>query len=128
MGHDVCRVRVPAQLAGELALEGFDFAGTRGALDEMLAVSSVGANLVTILVARDKAAALVAGVRTWLTRRTAAPEGSELVLDLSLRNGDRQYELRVVARRGDAGAPPRIDTAALESLLASMTEDTVPGE
>jgi hypothetical protein len=124
MQQDVWWVQVPSELAGELTLEGFDVAGTRSALDQALAASTIGTNLVTILVAKGKVTELIAGVRAWMTRRTAAPEGSELILDLSARNGNRRHDLRVVARRTEAGAPPRIDTAALETLLTSMLEDT----
>lgn len=117
-------MQVPSELAGELILEGFDIDGTRGALDQALDASTIAVNLVTILVAKDKVAELARGVGAWMTRRTAAPEGSELVLDLSVRNGDGQHELRVVSRRTEAGAPPRIDTAALQALLTSMVDDT----
>lgn len=127
MQPDVWYVHVPSELAGELTLAGFDVAGARGAFDQALAASTIGANLVAVLVAKDKVAELVGGVRAWMTRRTAAPEGSEFVLDLSAKSGDRRHELRVVARRTSAGAPPRIDTAALEALLASMLEDVTGG-
>lgn len=126
MQRDIWYVQAPPELAGELVLEGFDIAGMRSALEEALAASAIAVNVVTILVAKDKVAEFIGGVRSWMTHRTAAPEGSELVLDLSARNGDQRLEVRVVARRTVSGAPPQIDTAALEALLASTLED-VPG-
>ncbi|MEZ0116012.1 hypothetical protein ABH920_010054 [Catenulispora sp. EB89] len=126
MQRDIWYVQAPPELAGELALEGFDIAGMRGALEEALAASAIAVNVVTILVAKDKVAEFIGSVRSWMTHRTAAPEGSELVLDLSARNGDQRLEVRVVARRTVSGAPPLIDTAVLEALLASTLED-VPG-
>jgi hypothetical protein len=123
MRQDFWYVQVPSELAGELALGGFDIVGVRGVLDQALTASAIGVNLVTILVARDKVAELVRSVCVWMTRRIAAEEGSELVLDLSARNGDQQLELRVVARRTAAGAPPQFDMSALEALLASTLED-----
>lgn len=123
MHRDIWYVQAPSELAGELALEGFDIASLRGALDEALAASAIAVNLVTVLVAKDNVAEFIRSVRSWMTHRTAEAEGSELVLDLSARNGDQQLEMRLVARRTVSGAPPQIDTAALQALLASTLED-----
>jgi hypothetical protein len=123
MQQDIWSVQVPSELASELILEGFDTAGARSALDVALTASTIGVNLVTVMVAKDKVAELIKTVRAWMTRSTAAAEGSELVLDLSARNGDQQFEVRVVARRTSAGSPPQIETAALDALLASTLKD-----
>jgi hypothetical protein len=123
--EDMRCVQVPDGLASELAADGFGEVGTfRGVGDQaVLMITSVAANLVTILVAKEQISAFVKGVRAWMTRRTGPAADSEFVLDVSARVGRDQRTLRLVSRRSTAGQPPDIDMAALGSLLKAAFDD-----
>lgn len=118
-------VLVPTELAGNLTAAGFDQAATvRGfGVDAILTVTSITANLVTILVAKDQLTDLLKRLRDWMARSTAPDQGSEFVLDVSAQVGRDRCELRLVSRRSIVGDPPQVDLAGLDALLASAFDD-----
>jgi hypothetical protein len=95
----------------------------RGVIEDALTISSIGANLTALVLARDQLGAFIASVRNWMTRRTPPEAGAEFTAEITARHGDDHYNLRLTCRRGAAGQPPQLNADALTALLASMLDD-----
>jgi hypothetical protein len=134
MSDEIC-VEMPAELAEGFTGNGFDeVVSFRGFVADAYAVLTlvpaglaVAANMATILVSRDAVKDLIEGVRAWMTGRTGREPGSELVIEISARRGDRESSLRLTSRRDAHGGMPPIDTSALTSLVESMFSDRPGG-
>jgi hypothetical protein len=124
-------VEMPAELAENFTGDGFDeVVSFRGFVTDVHAVLTVvpaglavAANMATILVSREAIKELIEGVRAWMTRHTGREPGSELVIEISARNGEQESTLRLTSRRDTYGGMPPIDTAVLASLVESMFSD-----
>jgi hypothetical protein len=125
---DVVRVEMPAELAHSLTGDGFDevviFRGLGTDVHAILTVVPAGlavaASAATILVSRTAAGDLVAAIRSWMGHHTKPQEGSEFVVEISVRNGHASSHLRLTSRRDAPGQVPNIDITALASLVESM--------
>jgi hypothetical protein len=127
MVDEIC-VEMPADLAESFTGDGFDeVVSFRGLTEDAYAVLTVvpaglavAANMATILVSRESVKELIEGIKAWAARRTGQEPGSELVIEISARNGNEETSVRLSSRRDAQGGMPQIDTSALASLVDSM--------
>jgi hypothetical protein len=130
---DVLHAEVPAELADELIAEGFDeFIAVRGVLTDTVTVLSVasvglaaGANVATILVAREAADQFVASLRNWFRRKAASESGSELTIDVLARHRDRRKHLQVRLQSSDGLSDA--DMTSLTALVTSLFDENPHG-
>jgi hypothetical protein len=127
---DVLRVELPAELADELIDEGYEeFIVFRGAVIDAATVLNVaaaslaaGANVATILVARQNVGHFVAALGNWVRRKSASQTGGEVTIDLSARQGDSVKRLRVQLESSSGISDT--DAAALKAFVATLFDSS----
>jgi hypothetical protein len=128
-GRDPVLIRIPDTLLGDLEFHGTGQADSfRDVGDIALTITTVAANLVAILLARQQIAAFVRSVRAWMAHRTGPDVGSEFTLDVSARVNGEYRSIHLVSRRTIPGKPPDIDASSLQVIVSAVFDDSsVPG-
>jgi hypothetical protein len=124
--QDAVLVEVPGQFAEELVSAGFR--KTRpvrdGGIEPVLTLvatgAGIGADMATILLAKDAVADFMARLRVWMTQHGKSQPGSEVVTDISGRSPDGDVRVHLKVSRTGPHPATDVDMQAAESLIGSV--------
>ena len=136
---DALRVELPAELADELIADGFDeFLSFRGSAEAVTILSvasaslAAGANVATILIAREQTGRFLTGLRHWIRRKAASQVSDEVKIDISVQAGGRTRRLRIQLESSDDLSDTDVElvTASLplmfDQILRAADTDVTP--
>ncbi|MFJ8405788.1 hypothetical protein ACIQ9K_35680 [Streptomyces microflavus] len=131
MGN-LMHIQVPADLWPYLDSEDFDSLGAFRSPDQWADVAQgaitiadqglgVGANLVTVILARDALASFAERVRIWVGRRNSEEPAGCFEAELMVRSGGTESRITITRTQKADGAldGAQVDTDALVKLLAA---------
>jgi hypothetical protein len=124
--QDAVLVEVPGQFAEELVSAGFR--KTRpvrdGGIEPVLTLvatgAGIGADMATILLAKDAVGDFIVRLRAWMTHHGRSQQGSEVVVDISRRSPDGYVRVHLKISRTGPHSAPDVDMQAVESLMGSV--------
>ncbi|MFF0054550.1 hypothetical protein ACFYRI_09170 [Streptomyces microflavus] len=137
---DLMHIQVPADLWPDLDAEGFDSLGSFRSPGQWADVAQgvitvtdqglgLGANLVTVILARDALVSFAERVRIWAGRRSSEQLADDFEAELTVRSGGTESRI-TITRTGRAGTDAertrQADTDALVKLLASAINGDKP--